>query len=212
MERLSRHQCLIYDGSPARHLPGLAAIIKAELASHKRCLYFNAPPMVAGLRSYLAAAGVDVAQEVGKGALMFSFEQEHLVNGRFDAQKMLEALTQAVEQAREDGYRGAWASGDMTWEFGPERDFEKLLEYEYRLEDLFRRHPGLYGICQYHEDSLPSDVVRRGLYAHETLYINETLSRINPYHSDPRLLSRVPPGEADILVKDWLNRLQQPVA
>jgi len=64
MGHISRHQCLIYEGSPARHLPALVSVIQQKLKEDNRCLYLNSPPMVAGLRSYLFAAGVDVPKEV----------------------------------------------------------------------------------------------------------------------------------------------------
>lgn len=70
----------------------------------------------------------------------------------------------------------------MTLEFGPERDFSKLLDYEWRLEKFLQSHPALSGICQYHADTLPNEVLRQGLLAHPSLYINETLSRLNPHY------------------------------
>jgi hypothetical protein len=49
--------------------------------------------------------------------------------------RMLGILSAAVDQALNDGYQGRWATGDMSWEFGPERDFSKLVE----------KHPTLVG-------------------------------------------------------------------
>ena len=138
--------------------------------------------MIAGMRSYLAAAGVDVAREVETGSLVLSSDQGHLENGHFDADRMLQGLETAVHLALSEGYQGLWASGDMSWEFGPKKDFGKLLDYEWKLEDLFRRQPCLSGICQYHMDTLPHDAVRDGLRSHQTIFINETLSRLNPHH------------------------------
>lgn len=175
-----RHQCLIYEGSPASHLPALAALIRQKLQNHHRCLYLNSPPMVAGLRSYLYAAGVDVPEEEKKGSLVLTSENPHLENGSFDMDRMLNLLSGAVSQARHDGYLGLWATGDMSWEFGPERNFSRLLEYEWRLEELFQALPTLSGLCQYHRDTLPADIVHQGLQAHRHLFINETLSRLNP--------------------------------
>ena len=34
-------------------------------------------------------------------------------------------------RALDDGYSGLWATGDMSWEFGPAKDFSMLLEYEW---------------------------------------------------------------------------------
>ena len=181
MPQTPRHQCLIYKGSPAPHLPGLTALIQQKLNENYRCLYLNSPAMVAGMRSHLFAAGTDVPKEIMKGSLVLSAESTHLVDGRFNIDRMLEMLDEALDQALNDGYQGLLATGDMSREFGPERDFSKLLEYEWQLEEFLRARPALCGICQYHADTLPAEVLRHGLLTHPALYINETLSRLNPF-------------------------------
>jgi len=150
----------------------------------------NSPAMVAGMRSCLAAEGLDVASEVENGALIFSSDESHLNDGRFDAEAMLSKLRDAVDQATQDGYSGLWASGDMAWEFGPEENFDKLLAYEQGLEDLFRRCPSLHGVCQYHTETLPVGLAASALSAHRACYVNETLSRLNDcYGWDTRDIS-----------------------
>jgi len=165
--------------------------------------------MVAGIRSYLAAAGVDVAEEVRRGSLVLSSDQGHLVNRSLDVRMMLGMLEEAVRRALSDGYRGLFATGDMTWEFGPERDFKKLLEYEQGLEELFGRYPHLSGVCQYHQDTLPLDAVRAGLYAHRGLFVNETLSRINPHYANADLLVKVSVRAAAAQVEERLGHLTE---
>jgi hypothetical protein len=182
MQQTSRHQCLVYEGSPVTYLPTLTALIVQKLKENYRCLYLNSPPMVAGMRSYLYAAGIDVPREVMKGCLVLSSNQGYLNHGGFDIDRMLGLLDDALDQALKDGYQGLWATGDMNWEFGPEKDFSKLLEYEWRLEEFFRTHPAISGICQYHTDVLPRDVVRQGLMTHQSIFINDTLSRLNPHY------------------------------
>lgn len=160
----------------------MAQVLRAKLSQNHRCLYLNSPPMVAGLRSYLAAAGVDVTQELARGSLVLSSEQTHLADGRFEIDRMMETLHSAVIRALLDGYAGLWATGDMTWEMGPERNFSKLLEYEWRLEEFMRAHPAMSGICQYHASTLPREALRHALLSHAGIFINETLSRINPHY------------------------------
>jgi hypothetical protein len=70
----------------------------------------------------------------------------------------------------------------MTWEFGPGRDFTKLLEYEMGLEELFGKRKELCGICQYHMDTLPQDALRQSLLVHPGISISDTLTRINPFY------------------------------
>ena len=202
MQPISRHQCLIYKGSPAQHLPALATVIRDKLHERHRCLYLDSPPMVAGMRSYLAAAGVDVAGEVGKGSLMLSSDRPHLVNGHFDAEHMLRALEDAVNQALSEGYVGLWATGDMTWETGAKKEMSKLLEYEWKLEGLFRRQPCLSGICQYHADTMPRNAVREGLLTHQSIFMNETLSRLNPHYAPLQTYSsKALPLDLDSLIE-----------
>jgi hypothetical protein len=187
MGPIARHQCLIYEGSPSGNLPVLAGAIRENLAGDYRCMYFDSPPMVAGMRSTLWAAGVDVGREITRGSLLLTSDQSHLDEGHFVVDKMIGTLEQAIRNAVGDGFRGLWAAGDMGWEFGPELNFDSLLEYEWRLEQLFYREPALSGICQYHRDTLPREAVREGLVSHRRIYINQTLSRLNPYYVSAEL-------------------------
>src|SRR5690349_7109134 len=159
MPAVSRHQCFIYQGSPAQQLRSLSAVIQQKLEQNIRCLYLNSRSMVVGLRSYLFAGGTDVTKETMSGRLVLTSDMAHLVEGRFNIDRMLTMLQQALQQALNAGHQGLWVSGDMSREFGPERDFSQLLEYEWRLEDFLQRHPALSGICQYHADTLPRKIL-----------------------------------------------------
>lgn len=178
-----RHQCMIYEGAPSRMLPALAAAIRQRLEANVRSMYINSPTMVAGIRSQLYAVGTDVEDELARGRLVLVANDSHLVNGRFDAALMIDMLDTAVQAALDDGHAGLFATGDMTWEFGSEKELAKLLDYEWRLEQLFLKRAALSGICQYHRDLLPPEAVREGLLSHSSLFINETISRMNPHYA-----------------------------
>jgi hypothetical protein len=181
MEPHSRHQCLIYEGAPSHKLPMLAAIIRQNMDAGYRCLYMNSPTMVTGMRSYLSAMGIDVATEVSKGSLVLSSEPVTL-GSVFKWKDLLISLEESVVSALADGYKGLLATGDMSWEFGGAKDLSELMEYEWELEQVFRRRPELKGICQYHKDSLPPQVMRDGLLSHSSVVLNENFSRVNLFH------------------------------
>jgi DcmR-like sensory protein len=207
MERESRHQCLIYEGPPSQKLTVLATMIQQKLNQGYRCLYLNSAPMVAGMRSYLAAMDTDVADEIAKGRLLLSSDPVS-AGSSFDIDGMLLKLEDALNQALSDGYKGLWATGDMTWEFSPGQDFARLMEYERRLEELFCRRSELCGICQYHRDTLPPEVMRHGLLTHQTIFINETLSRVNPYNLQAGLAARRKPMNREL--DEMVSALCQP--
>lgn len=195
---LSRHQCLVYEGAPSRQLPALAAAVHNMLNQGYRCLCLNDAAMIAAMRDSLAAAKVDVEEAVSSGSLVLCSEQQHLVDGHFDPERMMETLEETLQETLRDGYAGLWATGDMTWEMGPDRDFSKLLEYEWRLEEFFREHPELGGICQYRADTLPWAAVRQGLLAHRCVFVNETLSLLNPHAMEPGSLTGRMANDADL--------------
>lgn len=182
MEHQSRHQCLIYKGAPSRQLSALAAVIKEKLGDGMKCLYLNSPTMVAGMRSYLSAIDIDVESEIARNQLVLSSASCLSVDGSFDVDLMLHNLEHTLDGALFEGNKGLWASGDMTWEFGSEKNFTKLLEYEYRLEKLFLKRQELCGICQYHEDTIPHEATQHALLTHPMIFINETLSHINAHY------------------------------
>ncbi len=188
MKSNSRHQCLIYSGAPSHKLPALASVMNQMIADGYRCLYLNSPAMVAGMRSCLAATGMDVAAEIADTRIIFSSETTS-EGDDFDIEAMLQKLEETLDVALKDGYKGLWASGDMTWELGSEKNFEKLVDYECRLEALFHRRKELHGICQYHYDTLPGKAMRNGLLTHPALFINETLSYLNPLYFKSESLS-----------------------
>lgn len=185
MDIASRHQCLIYEGSPSEQLPAIASVLKKRLSEGYRCLYLHNPSMVAGLRSHLAALGMDVPAELKRGSLLLSSELTLAQDGSFDPDLMLDGLEAALDQALADGFRGLFATGDMTFEFGPEHNFDKLVRYECKLEQLLQRRPELAGICQYHKDTMPADLPRKALLTHQTVFMNEGLSRFNALFVSP---------------------------
>lgn len=186
MKPIPRHQCLIYQGAPSAQLASLALLIRKKLDANYRCLYLNSPDMVAGIRAYLMSSGLDVHKAVVEGRLILSSGLDHLVDNRFDPQRMLALLKQAYDSAIQDGYAGLWASGDMGWEFGPARDFSQLMAYERALEAFFEAHPAMSGICQYHADALPGEVVTAGLCVHPGIYVDENNTRANARYMPAR--------------------------
>jgi hypothetical protein len=176
VDKIPRHQCLIYSGSRTRQLAALAGALVAHLKANYRCLYLNAPEMIEGMRAYLTSAGINVTEEIFKKRLILSCDQSHLREGVFDHHFMIEQIKSMCAQSVADGHAGLWASGDMGWEIGPAQDFSKLVEYERALEGVFASHPMLRGVCQYHVDMLPPGVPEIGAMTHPARFVTETLS------------------------------------
>ena len=201
--RPSRHKCLIYDGDPSEQLPVVVPLLVDGLTDNWRCLYLGSPDMVELVQSALADRGVDTEREGKRGALVFSSDRSHLVDGRFEPQAMVDGLCVSIDEAVKEGYGGLCATGDMKWELGTDDNFDRLLEYEARLEQVFRERP-LRGICQYRRDSVPSHAVRTALLAHRSAYVGDVLNRDNLYYVPPELLLDTGEASAAALQGEWM--------
>ncbi len=186
-EETSRHKCLIYDGDPSEQLPVVVPLLQDGLRENWRCMYLGSPSSVEMMTSALDRRGVDLEREQRRGSLLLSSDRGHLVGGDFDPDAMIDGLVAGIDEAVKDGFVGLCATGDMRWELGEDHNFERLLEYEARLEQVFRERP-LRGICQYHRDLLPARAIADALVTHRSAYVGELLNRDNLFYIPPELL------------------------
>jgi len=184
---VSRHKCLIYEGHPSEQLPVVIPFLAEGLEGNWRCLYLGSPEMVQMVEGSLRRHGIDTISEMKRGALLLSSERGHLQNGPFDPLMMINGLRELVDGAVQDGFEGLCATGDMRWELGPDDNFDRLIEYEALLEQLFREKP-LIGICQYHRDTIPPGTLKDALTTHRSTYIGDALNRDNLFYIPPEVL------------------------
>ncbi len=197
---VSRHKCLIYDGHPSEQLRVVIPLLRDGLRENWRCLYLGSPEMVTMVDDALLASSVDTTRETHRGALILSSQRSHLSGGKFEPQALVESLSESIDDAVRDGFEGLCATGDMRWELGSDENFDLLLEYEARLDQLFRQKP-LRGICQYHRKVLPARAVQEALTTHRSAYIDGVLNRDNLYYIPPELLLETRDGSSQA---EWM--------
>jgi signal transduction histidine kinase len=200
-DEVSRHKCLIYDGQPSAQLPVVIPFLLDGLRNNWRCLYVGSPEATQMVDQALAGSGVNTTREVKRGALVISSDRSHLSAGTFDPRRMVEWLSQSIDDAVKAGFEGLCATGDMRWELGDDGNFEYLLEYEARLERLFQTKP-LRGICQYHRDIVPARAVRNALITHRSAYLGAQLKPDNFFYIPPELTLETHSGGTK--VGEWM--------
>jgi signal transduction histidine kinase len=206
---VSRHKCLVYEGHPSGQLPVTIPFLVSGRRENYRCLYLGAPETVSAVRAALALRGLDVDEEVRRGALVLSSDRSYLDRGAFDPCALVAMLSGMIDGAVTDGFAGLCATGDMSWEFGPDKNFERLLEYEVLIERLIQEKP-FTGICQYRRDSVPPGALRDALLAHRSVYFDEDLHRDNVFYVPPDVLFAGPggmPGDVGRWMCDQIRRV-----
>jgi len=183
----SRHKCLVYDGDLSEQLPVVVPLLLDGLRDNWRCLYLGSPEAVRMVESALEQRGIDVGRETERGALVFSSDRSHLENGKFEPSAMIDGLRASVDDALHGGFQGLCATGDMRWELGDDSNFDRLVEYEARLDQMIRELP-LRGICQYHRALVPTRAIADALVTHRSTFVGVRLNNDNLFYVPPEFL------------------------
>jgi hypothetical protein len=154
---------------------------------------------IARFRSALSARGIDVEHAASSGALLEDTHDEaHLEGGRFESERMLRLLNEAVETALNDGFTGLRTCGDMSWLVDHPPGATQVVEYEALLNQLFRGVRAC-GMCQYDRRRLPPEYVDHGLATHSSVVI-ERRHKPNPFYQRATAAMRRAPESSMV---DW---------
>jgi hypothetical protein len=174
------HICVLYE-SEDEQLAVAAEYLAHGLRQGERCLYVaDSREALDRFRVALAEAGIDAAAMVARGALLERTKAEaHLVDGRFDSERMLGLLDDAVEAALNDGFAGLRTCGDMSWLLDDVPGSEQVVEYEALLTQFFQNVRAV-GMCQYDQRRLPAHLIAHGIDTHPLVVVDRR-SGPNPF-------------------------------
>ena len=194
------HICTLFS-SPAEQLTAAIEYIQGGLARGERCLYVCCEHSVRKFRAALRKAGIDVAREEKRGALVIvTKEQVHLKGGRFEVDAMISLLEAAVRDALDAGFAGLCAAGDMTWVLEGAPGTERLAEYESRLNAFYESHRAL-GLCQYNRNTLPPAVLDHCMATHRYVRMEGSILLENPFYEQPEKASHRSANEEGVAEK-----------
>jgi two-component system, chemotaxis family, sensor kinase Cph1 len=199
------HICALFQ-TEEEQLSIAAGYVADGLRRGERCLYVT--ESAAGLerfREVLEALGVDTAAALKRGALVQATSAEtHLAGGRFDAERMLGMLNDAVEAALNDGFQGLRTCGDMSWLLGNPEGADQVVEYEAFLNQFFKGVRAT-GMCLFDRARLPPALIDHALATHSSVNLPGRLVP-NPFFEPAACGARAPRVEE---LESKLRRLQQ---
>src|SRR5690242_11620284 len=121
--------CCLFFSSPQEQIRVTAPFIDRGLRQDERCVFVGDDREVERVREGLKDSGIEVEKEIKKGRLMLSSGRDYLDNNHWRTEKMLGFLQQAYESAMSDGFTALRATGDVSWEVGPDQDYRDIVYY-----------------------------------------------------------------------------------
>ena len=133
----------------------------------------------------LANAGIDSTAHQQSGQLQIRINTEvYLRDGRFDQDRMLAAFEEMAISARSaEGFPLSRIVCRMDWASGDQSHIEDVIEFESRVNDVWRRYDDAV-ICTYHLAKLSGDAVIDIMRTHPMVIIGGHLQQ-NPFFTPP---------------------------
>jgi hypothetical protein len=202
------HVCTLFS-SREEQLTAAIEYIRGGLSRGERCLYVCGEQTPGELRAELQRAGIDVAAEEKRTALVLITKHDgHLKGGTFSASKMIEMLRNAVDAALKAGFNGLCAAGDMTWLLDEVPGSHEILEYEALLNHFYATNKAL-GLCQYNRKTLPAEILDTCMLTHQHVRVEGSMLLTNPFYALPEDALAMQPSRSGVRVQAKIDRIRQ---
>jgi signal transduction histidine kinase len=200
-----QHACLLYD----EHEDPLALVApyaSLAFAAGERCVYVVGEQDPVRIERSLEAAGVDVARQRERGALVLVSRWEvSFPGGEFDPTAMIAYVRQTIAQTLAEGFTGLRLVAEMTWALQMGVGANKLIHYEALGNHLYPDEP-LVAICMYNRSRFPAAVCHDAMRVHPWVAVGE-VAYDNLYYEPPAAV--IDGAAADMRMKWMLGQLER---
>ncbi|MDB5384903.1 MAG: hypothetical protein JWM11_549 [Planctomycetaceae bacterium] len=180
------HICSIYENADEQ-LDAAVQFIKEGINQKARCLYIADEHTIKEVAETLSAAGVNVDQELLRGALRLQTSQDtYLRTGNFVPQVMTDFVHEAEVEALAAGFSGLRLVGEMTWALQADSICDRLIEYEALFNHLLKSSKSVV-LCQYNKSRFDSPCIHDVIRTHPLVILDDQVF-LNPYYESPEIL------------------------
>src|SRR5467141_5106190 len=179
----TRHVCAFFNSDEEEYRV-LLPFIKDGFECGDKAVHIVNPDRRRDHLQRLAAVGIDTtaAQQSGQFELRTNTE-EYLRDGRFDQDRMLEVFEQLASGNAKGGFPLSRIVCHMDWAAEGRSYVDNLVEFESRVNDVWRRHDDAI-ICVYDLAKFGGDTVVDIMRTHPVIIIGGTLQH-NPFFVPP---------------------------
>lgn len=181
--RETRHVCAFFNSAEEGYRV-LLPFIKDGFVCGDKALHVLNPDQHLEHLKHLAAVGIDTtaAQQSGQLELRTNTEA-YLRDGRFDQDRMLEVFEKLASGPANGAFPLSRIVCHMDWAADGRSHVQDLVEFESRVNDVWRRHDDAV-ICVYDLAKFGGDIVIDIIRTHPMIIIGGTLQQ-NPFFVPP---------------------------
>ncbi|MFZ0478088.1 MAG: MEDS domain-containing protein [Terriglobales bacterium] len=178
-----RHVCAFFNSDNEEYRVLLPFIKEGFERGHKAVHVVN-PNQRHDHLQRLTAAGIDTASARQTGQFDLKINTDaYIRDGRFDQDRMLQAFEQMASGNAKGGFPLSRICCRMDWVVGERSYVDDVIEFESRVNDVWRRHEDAV-ICTYHLSKFGGDTVIDIMRTHPMIIIGGILQQ-NPFFVPP---------------------------
>jgi hypothetical protein len=179
----SRHVCAFFNSNEEGYRV-LLPFIKDGFTCGDKAVHVVGPDQRRDHMQRLTAAGIDTSAAQISGQLeVLTNTEAYLRDGRFDQDRMLEAFEQLASGNAKGGFPLSRIVCHMEWAAEDPVHVENLIEFESRVNDVWRRHDDAV-ICVYDLAKFGGDTVVDVMRTHPMIIVGGILYQ-NPFFVPP---------------------------
>lgn len=179
----SCHICLIYDNEEQRKKI-VSEYLASGLKNGELVSYFADKTDTATIESWLSDHGISLSEKEELPTFrIVKASEAYCPSGAFEPEKMIERSKSRYKVAKDAGYTGSRASGEMSWALKGIPGSERILEYESMLNVVKDDFPHS-GMCQYDARLFDGATLLKILEVHPFVIANGLVVQ-NPYYIKP---------------------------
>lgn len=177
------HVCAFFDSDDEEYR-ALLPFVREGFDCGDRAVHVVDPEQRDDHLRRLAAAGIDTAAAGERGQLeLRSTTDTYLRGGRFDQERMLAVFERLAGGGPEGGFPRSRIVCRMDWAAGSRASLDDVIEFESRVNDVWRRHDDVV-VCTYPLARLGGDAVVNVMRTHPLVIVGGILQR-NPFFVPP---------------------------
>lgn len=159
----------------------LVEYIKSNLLKGIKCIYIsgdaNTELIIKNLKNLIYLD----EYIANKQFIVLDKDESYSKNGTFNPDKMVDMLISETKKSIDEGFKGLAVTGEISWVLEYQDGFDKILEYEWKLdEQVFSKFP-ISSICRYNLNSFSSEMIINIIQVHPYI-IWENEVHENPFY------------------------------
>lgn len=165
------HICLVYTSEKER-VDVINKFLLSGIQNDERSACFSNKTSLEELQDFFESQSISFKSLLDNQALsLYQADDAYFANGCFDPDRMLGALLDYCLESQKMGFSAARIIGEMSPKINSVPGGERLLEYETRVNDVFKTHKSTI-VCQYDANEFDGATIMDILKVHPKVIVN----------------------------------------